>query len=557
MQPNPKKKLTIGVSDFKEVINDDLYFIDKSLFIKDVVDDMKVLLYPRRFGKTLNLSMLKYFYECTEDNSDLFNELKISKEEDIMKKQGKYPVIYLTFKDIKDESKDNVFKGIYELITELYIEKKYILNDESLGIEYTSYFNRILSAKADYTDYLTSLKYLTQFMYKYHKINPVVLIDEYDTPIHAGYSNNYYKPIIGFMRDFLSGGLKDNKYLEKAVLTGILRVSQESIFTGLNNIKIHSILTKKSSDKFGFTNDEVEQLLRYYNSELNFEDVKKKYNGYNFSGNEIYNPWSILNAVYDNELGHYWLNTSSNELIKSMCEEADDGVKNDLQVLATGGRIGKHIKEETIFPKLKTDKNAIWSFFIFCGYLRYDNYVLGKKQYEVNAELSVPNEEIAFIFDNDIIPYWFIKKAQEDIYVNFSNLLINGDIEIFKKEFTEFCLTSFSYHDVTEKTSENFYHAFVLGMASCLKSIYQIRSNRESGLGRYDIILIPNDISKRGIIFEFKNLDIDEDIPRAIEYAKRQVDEKKYDQELKARGVCDIVHLVAVFKGKEVLVVSL
>ena len=321
MKTIKKKKLSIGVSDFKKLIINNLYFVDKSLFIKDVVDDMEVLLYPRprRFGKTLNLSMLKYFYDCSEDNSHLFNDLAISKEEDIMEKQGKYPVIYLTFKDVKNRSKEKTFVKIYRLISELYNDVAYLLDSAFITKNEIEYFENIQYGKAIASDYENSLKFLAKLLYNHHKVNPVILIDEYDTPIHAGYTHDYYDEIIEFMRDFLSSGLKDNTYLEKAVITGILRVSQESIFTGLNNIRVYSMLSPKSNDKFGFTNDEVEEMLHYYESSLDFETVKKHYNGYNFFGIDIYNPWSILSSVCDNMIGFYWLNTSSNTLIKTMC----------------------------------------------------------------------------------------------------------------------------------------------------------------------------------------------------------------------------------------------
>jgi len=553
-----KKHIPIGISNFKRIIDDNLYYVDKTLLIKDIVDS-GTLVYlfprPRRFGKTLNLSMLKYFYSCSADYSYLFKDLAISKEEEIMEKQGKHPVIYLTFKDVKDKSCKESFTMIYDLITELYSNTRYLINDDKMSEREKRIFNKILDGTASHADYKLSLKQMCKYLYEFHQTNPVILIDEYDTPIHAGYTHDYYDEIVAFMRDFMSGALKDNEHLEKAIITGILRVSQESIFTGLNNIEVFSMLSEISNDKFGFTEEEVKEMLAYRETTLDFEAIKKHYNGYNFSGIDIYNPWSILNSVKNNKLGYYWLNTSSNLLIKKMCQEADDDVKHDLQVLVNGGRIEKYVNEDFVFPELITDKNLIWSFFMLCGYLRYDNYVLGKRRYEVNAELSIPNEEIAYIFDNDVIPIWLMKKAKKDIYLNLANLLINGDLQIFQKDFKEFCMTSFSYHDVGYKEAESFYHAFVLGMLSCLKESYQIRSNRESGLGRYDIMLIPNDKSARGIIFEFKNLNseyLEDNIEDAIESAKDQVNKKKYRQELMALGVENIVHLIAVFKGKEV-----
>ena len=310
-----KKELPIGISDFKKIITENLYYIDKSLFIKEVVGSgAMVLLYPRprRFGKTLNLSMLKYFYDCSEDNSDLFKDLAISNEDNIMKKQGKHPVIFITLKDIKAETVEHCFEKIYHEISKLYKVHKNILTNGSMSELDIEYYNKIMSETGTRTNFETSLKNLSQYLFEHYKINPVILIDEYDTPIHAGYYNNYYKEIIGFMQGFLGGALKDNVYLEKGVLTGILRVARESIFSDLNNIRVLSILNKESADKFGFTDTEVEKLLIDANSNLSFADVKNSYDGYNFGGFDIYNPWSILNSLQESHLGHYWANTSSN-----------------------------------------------------------------------------------------------------------------------------------------------------------------------------------------------------------------------------------------------------
>ena len=580
-----KKKLSLGVSDFKKLITQNLYFVDKSLFIKDVVDGMEILLYPRprRFGKTLNLSMLRYFYDNSEDNARLFQDLAISQEEDIMEKQGKYPVIFMTFKDVKEESLEISLKKLFSLISWLFNDLRYLMKSDFLDIDQKDYFQKILSKTASYDEYQVSLQKLCQFLYQYHKVNPVVLIDEYDTPIHAGYFHGYYDEIVSFFRGFLSGGLKDNTYLEKGVLTGILRVSKESIFSDLNNITVNSILKEKSADKFGFTETEVEEILSYYDFCVKIDDVKNMYNGYNFSGINIYNPWSILGCINDKRLGYFWVNSSANSLIKTMCQEADETVKQDLKVLIEGGIINKKVKDNIVFPDMKEDKNAIWSFFLMCGYLRYDNYIDDCEIRDTNVELSIPNKEIRTIFVETIEPFWFNKPTKTDDLINLAHLLVEGDIDVFIKEFTEFCMVALSYFDVGGNEPERFYHAFVLGMLTCLKDRYLIRSNREAGHGRYDIMItpkfgirnsefgIPNSElrtpNSRGVIFEFKTIDENErDIfalmskkdpfELAFDTARSQLAERQYDVEMRAEGVEEIVTLIAVFKGKEVRVIK-
>ena len=576
-----KKELPIGVSDFKKIITENLYYVDKSLFIKDVVGSgTAVLLYPRprRFGKTLNLSMLKHFYDCSVDNSDLFKDLAISNEDNIMKKQGKHPVIFITLKDIKAETAEHCFEKIYHEISNLYKDHKNILTGGSMSELDIEYYNKIMSETGTITNFETSLKKLSQYLSEHYKINPIILIDEYDTPIHAGYYNNYYKEIIGFMQGFLGGALKDSIYLEKGVLTGILRVARESIFSDLNNIRVLTVLDEESANRFGFTDDEVIKMLTDLDSSLSFADVKNSYNGYNFSGFDIYNPWSIINSVQSNKIGHYWANTSSNKLIKTMCQEADDSVKEDIGILIQGGSIKKYIQDHIVFPELKEDENAIWNFFLMCGYLRYDNYIIDTELRNTNAELSIPNKEILVMFNNNIVTNWFRKPEKTDELINIATCLINGDIEKFKLDFIEYCQESFSYYDVSGDQPERFYHAFVLGMIACLRDRYLIKSNRESGYGRSDLMLIPytnfsphsqvRDLSlhlwegqggaNKGIIFEFKKLNEahGETFEKAFRNGKRQLLEKQYDLEMKGYGIEEITYIIAVFKGKEVMLES-
>jgi hypothetical protein len=552
-----KKKLPVGVSDFKDVIAKNYYFVDKSLFIRDVVDGALVLLYPRprRFGKTLNLSMLKYFYEMREKNRKLFKDLAISKEKDIMKRQGKNPVVFITLKDVIDKDLQNCLRKIYDLIREVYSENREVLNSDEMSKLDKDYFKKILSDKANITDYANSLKNLSRFIYQYHKVKPVILIDEYDTPIQAAFINKFYDDFITFMRGLLSGVLKDNIYLEKAVLTGILRVSKESIFSGLNNIFVASILAEEAADKFGFLETEVKQMLEYYEISNSFNDVKNMYDGYNFAGSEVYNPWSIMNYLNTKMLIPHWVNTSGNDLIKELCQNADESVKRELEILIEKGSIQKPIDDNIVFADLEND-DVLWSFMLMCGYLRYDNLTFNKTIYKTIVDLSIPNEEIMSIFVRDIITNWFKRPESTDELNHLANELVYGDIENFKKSFIEFCESSFSYHDVGREEPEKFYHGFVLGLLVCLRDKYRITSNREAGYGRYDLMLEPNDKSQRGIIFEFKTVDATQrqTFESVIERAKKQIIEKKYAQELISRGVKDIVHIIAVFEGKEVRV---
>jgi len=524
------------------------------------VDSLSVLLFarPRRFGKTLNLSMLRYFYEkTTEDNAFLFEGLQISSHKDIMQKQGKYPVIYLTLKDVKDKTWEGCYrmltKELYSLILSFKCElTSDILTDKDIGS-----CQNILSKTADEADYATSLKVLSDALYHYYQIKPVILIDEYDTPIHEGYFCHYYDEIIAFMRVFLSSALKDNDYLEKAVLTGILRISRESMFSGLNNIRVYSICENYAGDKFGFTEDEVVALLHHYDDVFSLDQIKHWYDGYNFGENEIYNPWSILNSIDSKGLFTHWLNTSGNDLIKELCQNADASTKEDIEVITSGGFIQKVINDNIVFKDLDSDSNALWSFLLHCGYLRYDN-LMAKESYKI-ADLSLPNYEIWSLFKNDIVKNWFKPRAKtKETLHKMLDSLVGGDVNVFKDEFMQYCQNAFSYYDVAGDEPENVYHMFTLGMLFCLKDKYYIISNRESGLGRCDVMIVPKDTCgfRRGIIFEFKrvNKDKKETFEDAIEEAKEQITERNYPQELLSRGCKEIVNIAVAFAGKDMKV---
>jgi len=552
-----KKKIPLGTSDFKTIITDNRYFVDKSLFIKDVVEGSDVLLFPRprRFGKTLNLTMLKYFYDIKGDNADLFTQLKISEEKQIMEKQGRHPVIYITFKDVKNEKWVDCLRDMGDLILELVDSFNYILKSDRITDANKDYFQRLLSRTADKIDNEKALRKLAQALHLHHEVKPVILIDEYDTPIHQGYAHGYYNEIIGFMRNFLSGALKDGDHLEKAVLTGILRVARESIFSGLNNINVCSICENRAADKFGFTEDEVAELLHYYDDIFSLTDIKYWYDGYNFGEVEIYNPWSIISCIERKKLAAHWVKTAANDLIKGLCLKADESARQDLDILTQGGSIRKEINDHTVFGDLDKDLNALWSFLLHSGYLRYDNL----DSENGIADLSIPNKEILSVFEKEIVCNWFTPLYKTQVLSKITDKLVSGDLEVFQSEFQQYCLDAISYYDISGNNPEKLYHMFMLGMLSCLKGIFRVKSNREAGLGRNDVMLIPIDrsIVNRGIIFEFKrvNKKKKETFEDKIEEAKEQINEKKYSNELLSPDIKEIVHMVVVFAGKDVRVV--
>jgi len=556
-----KKYIPIGVSDFQEIMTCDAYYVDKSLFIKDVVKNRStVLLFarPRRFGKTLNLSLLRYFYDIKEDNAELFANLKIAEHTKIMEQRGKHPVIYLTLKDVKQTTWKECYKQLKREITFLTSEFRYLLKSEFIDEEVKDSLQGILSKKAEIDDIANSLKTLSKALYQHHKVKPVILIDEYDTPIHQGYEDNFYKQIISFMRIFLGGALKDDKHLEKAVLTGILRVAKESLFSGLNNLEVCTMTDKTANDKFGFTDSEVVDLLNYYDNMFTLEDIRHWFDGYNYSGIEIYNPWSILMSLRKEALSQHWVNTAGNDLIKELCLQVDDDVKQEFDILTQRGLINKVIDNNIVFDDLGKDENAIWSFLLHTGYLRYDNLYIDKDDGTTKADLSIPNFELFYVFKNIIVKNWFTPPYNPKVLNKITQNLISGDLEVFKTEFQQYCLSAISYYDISGNNPEKLYHMFILGMLSCVIGIYQVKSNREAGLGRSDVMLIPIDRSKvtRGIIIEFKKVNkrkketFEDKIAEAIE----QINENKYAEELRSLGIKEIVNIIMAFAGKDVRV---
>jgi hypothetical protein len=549
------QKLPIGLSDFKELRKRDYYFVDKTELISEIINENnKVVLIPRprRFGKTLNLSMLRYFFDVNEDAKDLFKDLKIENLPEF-EHQGKYPVIFLTFKDLKEPDFETFLKKINRLIIELYEEHDATLKKAKLSYSEKKSIEQILHGEADYTLLQTSLKDLSKYLSVIYKINPIILLDEYDTPIHAGWLEGYYDEVITFMRGFLSGAFKDNIYFEKGVITGCLRVAKESIFTGMNNLTVASILTTLFDRYFGFTPEETLTILKDYHQDKKYQEIMDWYNGYKFGDKIVLNPWSVLNAVAYQELRPYWANTSSNDLIRMLVEEGPSGFKQDITLLLNDETIESVIDENIVFPDLKTDEKYIYSLLYFSGYLRCEEKenIRGT----IRCKLLIPNIEVAYIFEN-IISNWVVKSFQSKKLQQMYKALIDGNIEEFELILNDFVITTLSYFDARGQEPEAVYLGFIAGMLVGLGNEYSVKTNRESGYGRYDVMVKPRDKNKQAIIMELKSVNKTRhrDFDKSIQEALKQIEDRAYARELQAQGYNDILKLAIVSDGKLVKV---
>jgi hypothetical protein len=554
------KKLPVGLSDFKRVIEDNYYYVDKSPLIKELIDQgAQALLVPRprRFGKTLNLSMLRYFFERTDaDTSHLFRHLKIWQAgEEYTGKQGKYPVIFLTFKDVKEPSWESALKKIKQLVQEEFLRHDYLRNVAGLKAEELEYFNGIAQLTTDQSAYENSLKNLSHYLARHHNQRVILLIDEYDTPVQAGYVNGYYAEVVGFMRNFLSAGLKDNSYLEKGVLTGILRVAKESIFSGLNNLGVFTLLSRSFADKFGLTESEVKQTLQDFQAADYYQAVNEWYNGYVFGEVVIYNPWSIINYLNNPADGFkpYWVNTSDNAMIEQLLTRGGMELQTELEGLIKGESIEKPVEENIVFAEIAQRDDLLWSFLLFGGYLKY----VGKSEQNKRwlFQLQIPNLEVGFIYDR-LVERWFEKRFENKKLKMLLDALISGDLVTFEEFFAELVERVFSSLDPGGREAEKVYQAFAIGLLVWLGDRYEVKSNQESGYGRYDVMLIPKDRRLAGIIIEFKKVNKRRGETKENAFAKafQQIEEKKYASALLERGIQQIRKLVIVFKGKQVWV---
>ena len=509
------------------------------------------------------MSMLKYFFtkgankQSIEENRALFKGLNIEKHKDIMKLCGQYPVIYLSFKDQKYSKLENFVEGIKSVFSELYKEHGTFLNFDDFHKNDIDYFNSIVDEASSTAKLSEALKKLSKYLFDKYNKKVIILIDEYDVPIQAAFMHGYYDEAIEFMRNLLSGAFKDNIYLEKAMITGILRVAKESIFSGLNNLKVASILSYDFSDKFGFTEKEVENLARIYNAKEGIEDIKSWYNGYYFGDEVIYNPWSILNYLANQREGlkAHWVNTSSNDLVNVLLSRGNFQVKQELESLIRGEAIEKVVDENIVMADIEKSTDYLWSFLLFTGYLKSSfSEKRGLKDY---YKLSIPNLEVASLY-HKIVERWYEDTITQDNYSMMLKALVSGDIESFEEIFRDYARNSLSYFDVSGDESEKVYHAFVIGMLIALSDNYEVLSNRESGYGRYDVCIIPRDVSKLGIIIEFKRVmsSNEKTMETVASEALKQIEDKNYAQSLEYKGIENILKLAIVFKGKEVFIKS-
>ena len=544
----------IGESDFKGLRIRNNYYIDKTMYIKDIIDnESRVLLVtrPRRFGKTLNMSMLRYYFDIKQkDSKELFKGLKILEQEDkYTSKLGAYPVIYLTLKDAGLMNYEMMIMQLKTIMMELFYEHRELLDGEIAEGERVI-FNKILSASATDVDLLNSLKMLSKLMNQYYKKSVILLIDEYDVPLQNAYVEGYYDEAVKFFKTFFGTTFKDNPYLEKTVLTGVSRVAKESIFSGANNFDVYTVLDNEFADDFGITEEEMDKIIKDFNIQEEKEEIKKWYDGYKIGEvEEIYNPWSIINYLNKKVLMPYWVNTSSNDLIKLVLKNSST-IKEKIERLLKDEEIEVPINLETVIVGIENNENNIWGLMLGTGYLKVVQVVdLNKRLYRV----KFPNYEIKYLFE-EIIDDWFRDKVIGNDLESILKDLVTLNMKEFEKKFEVLVKEMFSYMDVGENTAENFYHAFVLGMLVGLKDSYYVNSNRESGFGRYDILLEPKDKDGNSFIMEFKVLEDREEktIEDTIKNAKKQIEEKGYESNLRERGFRNITKMVYAFKGKEV-----
>ena len=545
----------IGESDFKGLLIRDNYFIDKSLFIKDILDNKsKVVLItrPRRFGKTLNMSMLRYYLDCNKKGTEeLFKGLKIMEQgEKYTSKLGYYPCMYITFKGVQGRNFENMMLALKIELTELFIEHAYLLKSEKLLDVEKEMFNKVLNLKANEVEMQNALMLLSKLLYKEFDKPVYIIIDEYDVPLQNAYVEGFYEDAVKFFKALYGNTFKDNKYMEKTVITGVSRVAKESIFSGANNFDVYTVLNNEFSEDFGITTEEMQKVIKDFEVEDDEEEIKRWYDGYRIGNLDgIYNPWSILNYLKDRQLMPYWVNTSSNDLIKLILKNSST-IKEQIERLLKGEEIEVKIDLETVITGIENREDNIWGLFVGTGYLKATRVVdLKRKIYKV----QIPNIEIECLF-SDIIDDWFSNKVIGNDLNSIMKDLVTLNLKEFMKKFQKLSIEMFSYMDVGENTAENFYHAFVLGMLVSLKDTYIVNSNRESGLGRYDIMLEPKDKNGNSFIMEFKVLENMEEktIEETIENAKKQIEEKKYETSLKERGFINITKMVFAFNGKEV-----
>lgn len=542
---NEIKKLPTGISDFETIIENNYYYIDKTLFIEEIGKNIgKTLLFtrPRRFGKTLNMSTLKYFFDIkeAEKNRKLFEGLNIEKTPYISE-QGKYPVIFISFKDIKEMSINNCEEQLKQLISSLYRDNLNVI--ESLDEFDREDFVNICRKNFNQVTLSNSLKFLSKILYEYYKQKVIILIDEDDTPLVSAHQYGYYDEALNLFKGLYSSALKDNPYLHMGVMTGVIRVNKAGIFSDLNNLSVNTIMENEYSEYFGITEKEVEEMLSYYDTEYEMPEVKLWYDGYRFGNAEIYDPWSILNFVRSKELKAYWIDTSENYLINHVIKNAGEDLFDVLKELFAGKSVEETITGNSSMSTLLTQQE-IWELMLFSGYLTIDKKI-ERNQYLV----KIPNKEVQDFFKDKFIEISFGGYSR---FYNAMRALKENNIERFEILLQQMVLNSLSYHDTDKE--EKFYHILLLGMIQSLDEEYHIHSNQESGLGRYDIELEPRNKNKRGYILELKVASSEEQLKERAEEGLAQISEKKYDNVLKERGIKEITYIGIAFHGKKVCI---
>lgn len=558
-----RKPLSIGVEDYKKIIDKPFYYVDKTLMIKEILDKggaINLFTRPRRFGKTLALSMIKTFFEVNTDengtvidNSHYFDGMKIMQTgEEYVAKMGQYPVISMSLKSAKQPDFDMAYECLIAEISREYDRHSYVLKGDALRENQKEQYTRIMDKMASRAEYATSLKFLSECLKKYHGRNVIILLDEYDVPLESAYFRGFYERMIDFIRSLFESALKTNDNLEFAVITGCLRISRESIFTGLNNLKIVSILNESFAEAFGFTQKEVEEMLDFYGINEKKEEMKRWYDGYQFGKTEVYNPWSVINYVNDIVLEDtiypkpYWSNTSSNSIIRELVENADDAVKSEIERLIAGGTIEKPIHEDITYEDIHKTQDNLWNFLFFTGYLK-----MTKQRFEVDMiylTLTIPNEEVRYIYRNTIRE-WFEQYQKKYDFKPFYEGVRTGNCEEIEKFINSQLVKSISYYDDVE----NFYHGYMFGILSGIGG-YEIISNREQGNGRPDLVLKPFQPMQPAIILELKRTQKFSEMEKLCKEALEQIEERNYAAELVEEGYQSVLKYGICFCRKSCMV---
>ena len=552
------KPLSIGLSDYIRT-QSEYYYVDKTLLIKEILDRkplVSVFTRPRRFGKTLNMDMLRVFFEISDENTSVFfSDKEIWKcGSEYQEHQGKYPVIFLTLKDVKFDSWNETIDKIRDLLQTEYGRHQELLESERIAKYEKEYFERIIEGTATEVDLSSALEKLSRMLTEHYNKAPIIIIDEYDTPIQEGYSKDFYDEIIGFMRNFFSGAFKDNKYISYGFLTGILRIAQESIFSGLNNLTVNSVMDEAYDQYFGFTSMEVHKMLEYYGTLEKEAELKEWYDGYLFGNEEIYNPWSVINYISKGCVPQaYWVNTGKNEILEDVLKTATDEITERLYALLQGERVVARIDQNVVYRSLAEDPANIYSLLLVAGYLKTPKKELqGDGAYL--CEVAIPNKEITSVYKNEILSHLLQIGAITRTTANkIAESLYTSDWKRLQTAIAEYMNKSISFYDAG---AEGFYHGLVLGLIALMDNQYKIRSNRESGDGRYDISLFPREKKYPGIIMELKwknGLD-EEELKSLAKDALLQIENKKYDSEMREESIENILKLGIAFSGKRVSV---